>query len=975
MNERVTTWGDLLARRSGQRFIGRRREIEPFRLNFLYAVPPTLVFVVHGPPGIGKSALLAQYRSIAGEHGFVTATVDRSDIHLPQEFGIVQAMLAVAKRLSAAGVPLTTFSEVYREYTAALRKIAQDSDAPAHAWDLFGGVTDEDAWAARAWDEYLIKTFPMRRSSLLRDPVGALTERFVQDLNAWATVRRILICFDDWQQPGGECRRAREGSVDRRRCLQDWLYDLLSRGEFSTNIWFAMADREPLPGVWDALAPVTSIFDLRPLSRREARTLLYVDDSVDAEVVERKVALAEGNPLHLTLVSDGVTEADSPLEAYTAALEPVLRTAVLKCSAARWLDEGVISALLGQEATARLMAWLGRTPLVVRAEVGWRFLPAVHASLERIAMHADAASWEAAHQTLRAYYRQRSELHGPEPDHLDAEWHRDHVEALYHLLIIGDVPEALNAAMESLLRGIRRFYPWAGAVAEAWADAADVISARQDGRGAATDARQAVVAWALRIHHLWQAFVTRDWGEIRAFTEALLTPETQQATDEVRAPAVHQDASQPSVAWSAEIRQLLRGMSQLAAGRLALPVEIEDELAMDGKPVDDAARQEPARSSVESRVPAGVDAVSRGGEDDVADDEAVACELPSEDAAQQPGTSPAGSESITSDGDAPDDGVSDAEAAAIAHCGYANGRMVEGAYDAAIEAYDQALTLNPRYIAAYYNRGLAHAGVGALDSAIADFTQAIELDLGRDQEDQGVQRRRLAEAYRQRGLVHARKGAFDQAIADYDAALHHNPEAVMIAYDRGNAYFRLQAYERAVDDYTSTLSHAPDHLEAYLNRGLAQAARGEYVEALRDYNRAIALDPKRAITYHHRGRAYARLDRHTEALADYARALELNPRDAAVHNNRGLLYVRIQAYPEAVDSYQRAMAIEPDWATPYYNAACAAALMEDVEHAVIWLSRAIALREGYRAMALKDADFHAVRDEPRFRRLVGLEEG
>ena len=976
MNERVTTWGDLLARRSGQRFVGRRREIEPFRLNFLYAVPPTLVFVVQGPPGIGKSALLAQYRLIAGEHGFVTATVDRGDIHLPQEFGVVQAILAVARRLSAAGVPLTTFSEVHREYTAALRKIAQDPDAPAHAWDLFGGVTDEDAWAVRAWDEYLIKTFPMRRSSLLRDPVGALTERFVKDLNAWATVRRILLCFDDWQQLGGERRRAIEGTVDRRCCFQDWLFDLLSGGELSTNIWFAIADRDPLPGVWDALAPITSISDLRPLSRRDARTLLYVDDSLDEEVAELKLALAEGNPLHLTLVSDGVVEADSPLEAYVAALEPVLRTAVLKCSVARWLDEGVISALLGQEAAARLLAWLSRTPLVTRAAVGWCFLPAVHASLEKTAMNADAASWEAAHQTLRAYYRQRSELHGAESDYLDAEWHRDHVEALYHLLIIGDVPEALSAAMESFLRSIRRFYPWAGAVAKAWSDAADVISARRHGT---TDARQAVVAWAPRIKDLWEAFVARDWEAIHTFSETLLTPETQEATDEAWAPDVHQDVVRPPVALSAEIRQLLRGINQLAAGRLALPVEVEDELAMDGKPVHDSARQEQERSSTDAEVPAGADAVLRDGEDTVEDDGAVACELPPEDVAQQQDARPVGSESVTPDGgapggDVPDDGVSDAEAAAIEHCGYANGRMVEGAYDAAIEAYDQALTLNPQYIAAYYNRGLAHAGIGALDSAIADFTRAIELDLRRVQEDKDVQRRRLAEAYRQRGLVHARKGAFDQAIADYDAALQHDPDAVMIAYDRANAYFRLQSYERAVDDYTLTLSHAPDHLEAYLNRGLAQAARGEYVEALRDYNRAIALDPQRAITYHHRGRAYARLDRHTEALADYARALELNPRDAAVHNNRGLLYVRIEAYPEAVDSYQRAMAIEPDWATPYYNAACAAALMEDVEHAVIWLSRAIALREGYRTMALKDADFHAIRDAPRFRRLVGLEE-
>ncbi len=319
----------------------------------------------------------------------------------------------------------------------------------------------------------------------------------------------------------------------------------------------------------------------------------------------------------------------------------------------------------------------------------------------------------------------------------------------------------------------------------------------------------------------------------------------------------------------------------------------------------------------------------------------------------------------------------------VEHCGYANARLDEGAYDAAIEAYDQALALNPDYIAAYYNRGVAYARIGVLDGAIADFTHVIELDPDQIQ------------AYRQRGLVFARKGEFDRAISDYDAVLRSSPplrspraagpsstegeggEATLAAsvyYDRANAYFRLRSYVRAIEDYTEALERAPGHVEAYLNRGLAYAAQGNYPEALRDYNQAIALDPNRGIAYSHRGQAYARLDRHTEALADYERALTLNPRDAAVLNNRGLLYVRIAAYPEAIEAYQRAMAIEPDWATPYYNAACAAALMEDPEHATIWLARAIGLREGYRAMALRDPDFNPIREETRFRALVGLED-
>ncbi len=563
MNERVTTWGDLLERRMGRRFVGRRREIEPFRLNFLYTVPPTLLFVAQGPPGIGKSALLAQYRAIAREHGFVTASVERWDIRLPGEFAAVHAMSVLARQLSTAGVPLTTFSEVYREYIGALQAIERDASAPGHVWDLFGGVADADPWAVRVWDEYLVRTFPLRRSPLIRDPVGSLTERFVLDLNAWATVRRIVLCFDDWQIAAGRGRveavqlgQESDASVAANSAgyrLEDWLYALLADGGLSTNIWFLLADRHPLPDAWESLSSITTTFDLQPLSHRESLALLRDAGGLGDEIASQEADQAEGNPLWLTLLVSGPNGAApdgsmTPIERYVASLEPVLRAAVLKCAAARWLDEGVIAVLLGDEAVARVMAWLKRTPLVAKCGEGWRFQQAVRAPLEELARLAGSSTWEAAHQTLSAYYRQRSELSGVEPQYLDPEWQRDHLEALYHNFIIGDEAMALNAGMLSFLNGVRRFYPWAGAVAAVWTEASSVICA-----GQLCDPPGAVQVWEQRVSDGWQALVTRDWATIYAFADEGLEVEM----------------------WDPEVRQSLRALSQLAAGRLALPVEEE----------------------------------------------------------------------------------------------------------------------------------------------------------------------------------------------------------------------------------------------------------------------------------------------------------------------------------------------------------------------------------------------------------------
>lgn len=1007
MSERVTMWGDLLRRRADHRFVGRHHEVEQFRLNFLYGVPQALLFVVRGPGGIGKSALLDEYAAIAAEHGFVTACASGAfaagtGLNVPGEVAVLQLMMALAKQLSAAGIPLTTFDEVLREYTAAYRTIIADPAAPGSVWDLFGGVGDSDAWSASAWDEYLLHSFSLRRSPLIRDPIGTLTERFVQDLNAWATVRRILLCIDDFEvfltdgtglqateglrRPGGprEPGSAATSRPPKPDAVGDgpaeWLLNLLTRGHLSTNVWFVIASRDPFPRPWQALAPVQAEALLRPLSRRESAELLRqlgVDEHLAAVGAfdENARDLIPRDPLSLTLLarvlqsrprgqSQQTFPADTAtlVERYLAGLAPMLRAAVLKCVAARWLDQNVISALVGDQAVSRVLEWLEDSPLVVevlnrrqraaraqngsleagKAGKGWRFRRALRPHLDALVRRAGGFTWEEAHQTLYAFYRQQCELQGPEHHYLDHDWQHIHLEALYHALVSSDENEVCDAAMWSFVQGVRQFYPWAGAVVQVWREAA--VARQSAGQSPAS----MLSHWAEVVGDGWIALAHRDWEVALAFTDQVL--------------------SGNDAPWSAETRQAVRTLHQLIAGRLALPPEDAGTHHRDGE----LERLEPEPASIPAGASAGVEAapvalgaIERSGVPAVAE--------PLANVAASAGVS--APESITeppavpqaeppSEGGAVEPERSADTALVEEYMTQASMHLGQEAYDAAIDAYSRALALDPDAIVARYHRGLAYTRIGALSNALTDLTRVIELDADPD----GLYR---LQALQQRGLVYVRQGELDRAIADFDALLDRDPQAFGVVYERANARFRLQAYEQAIRDYTQVLQQDPEHVEAFLNRGRSHAALGDYPEAIRDYNRAIALQPNRAVGYSSRGQAYVRMERYGEALGDYARALELNPRDASVHNARGLLYVRIAAFPDAIDAYQHAMAIQPDWATPYYNAACAAALADDVGRALTWLARAIALREGYRTMALRDPDFAAIRDDPRFATLVG----
>src|SRR5258706_429206 len=57
-------------------------------------------------------------------------------------------------------------------------------------------------------------------------------------------------------------------------------------------------------------------------------------------------------------------------------------------------------------------------------------------------------------------------------------------------------------------------------------------------------------------------------------------------------------------------------------------------------------------------------------------------------------------------------------------------------YDRAIDDYNETIRIDPKYAIGFYNRGLAYLRKGRLDPAIADFRQALTLQLddpGRNQ--------------------------------------------------------------------------------------------------------------------------------------------------------------------------------------------------------------------------------------------------
>ncbi len=149
-----------------------------------------------------------------------------------------------------------------------------------------------------------------------------------------------------------------------------------------------------------------------------------------------------------------------------------------------------------------------------------------------------------------------------------------------------------------------------------------------------------------------------------------------------------------------------------------------------------------------------------------------------------------------------------------------------------IADYSEALRLNPRYVEAFNNRGLARLSKGDLDGAIADFEQA-----GRLRPD-------FYPAFMNIGAARFRKGDLDGVIASYSEALRRNPNLAQALIDRGLARADKGDLDGAIADYSEALRIYPDHVKAFINRGGALFDKGDVEGAIADFEQAARLAPE-----------------------------------------------------------------------------------------------------------------------------------
>jgi tetratricopeptide (TPR) repeat protein len=129
----------------------------------------------------------------------------------------------------------------------------------------------------------------------------------------------------------------------------------------------------------------------------------------------------------------------------------------------------------------------------------------------------------------------------------------------------------------------------------------------------------------------------------------------------------------------------------------------------------------------------------------------------------------------------------------------------------AIQDYDRAISIDPKYAESYVNRGIAKFKLGNIKSAIQDYDRAIAIDA------------KDGEAYYNRGIARFESGEERLAIKDFDRAIAINPRDAEVYGNRGFAKSTVGDKKGAVADLTKA---------AKLFKQRGQAADAEKMQVL-----------------------------------------------------------------------------------------------------------------------------------------------
>jgi tetratricopeptide (TPR) repeat protein len=198
---------------------------------------------------------------------------------------------------------------------------------------------------------------------------------------------------------------------------------------------------------------------------------------------------------------------------------------------------------------------------------------------------------------------------------------------------------------------------------------------------------------------------------------------------------------------------------------------------------------------------------------------------------------------------------------------HARGRARQKMGDLAGALADFTITIERKPQAAVFDdRAEVHRCLGDRISARKDCDLAIELNP------------KFIHAYFRRGLVFVELGDLELALLDFNITVDLAPQYTDAYIQRSWIHFRQNDYSRAKQDCRTAMAIDKSSFWANYITGVVDSLSGLYHSAIKHFSRAIELSPNYVSARYHRGVVYHELGNTAAAMADFQQARSLQDR-------------------------------------------------------------------------------------------------
>jgi tetratricopeptide (TPR) repeat protein len=220
--------------------------------------------------------------------------------------------------------------------------------------------------------------------------------------------------------------------------------------------------------------------------------------------------------------------------------------------------------------------------------------------------------------------------------------------------------------------------------------------------------------------------------------------------------------------------------------------------------------------------------------------------------------------------------------------------------DEALEAWKQAIALDPKLAGAHFNIGLTLVRKGEYGGAITPLRQALVLEPNND----GA-RRALAIA-----LMGQEK--YQEASREIAQLLFHAPEDAALLELAARSFMQQRRYQEAATVLQRRLRVPNSTAFLWSEYGDALDGAGRTPEALEAYKNAVKLDPESTITRYGLGYLHWKLYQYDDAERELLEVLRRSPNDPRASFTLGDLYLTRGDAQRALPLLETAQASYPN---------------------------------------------------------------